>query len=304
MEKVSVIMPTYGKPEFLDQSIRSVQNQTYSEWELIVVDDNNPETEERRQTEKLMRKYEVDKRIRYIKHEHNMNGSAARNTGIAAAMGGYIAFLDSDDEYAAKRLERCVRALSECSNPKYKGAYTGCEIVQNGKIIRRRTEIQSGNFIKQTLAAGFPLSSGSNLFMRADVVRELKGFDTSFRRHQDYEFLVRYFRKYSLLAIPEILLIKNEIGVNRQNTELFYKTKIQYLNKYKDDIMKLKKSEQTYIYAEHYLGLQSTAFCEHKIKQCFYFTGKAFVNRPFYTILRTCKLAARTVLGRNGKINA
>ena len=103
MEKVSVIMPTYGKPELLGRSIRSVQNQTYPEWELIIVDDNNPETEGRKQTETLMEQYAADKRIRYIKHEHNMNGSAARNTGIAAATGDYIAFLDSDDEYAPER---------------------------------------------------------------------------------------------------------------------------------------------------------------------------------------------------------
>lgn len=304
MEKVSVIMPTYGKPELLSRSIRSVQNQTYPEWELIIVDDNNPETEGRKQTETLMAQYAADKRIRYIKHEHNMNGSAARNTGIAAATGDYIAFLDSDDEYAPERLERCVKALSECSDPKYAGVYTGCEITQDGKTIRRRTEIKSGNFIAQTLAAGFPLSSGSNLFMRADVVRELNGFDTSFRRHQDYEFLVRYFRKYSLIAIPDILLVKNEIGANRQKTEVFYKTKVQYLEKYKDDIAKLSKSEQAYIYAEHYLNLQSTAFNEHKYNRFFQFTGKAFAKRPGYTVLRTGKLFARTILGRSGKVNA
>lgn len=71
MEKVSVIMPTYGKPELLGRSIRSVQNQTYPEWELIIVDDNNPETEGRKQTETLMEQYVADKRIRYIKHTFN-----------------------------------------------------------------------------------------------------------------------------------------------------------------------------------------------------------------------------------------
>lgn len=304
MEKVSVIMPTYGKPKLLSKSIKSVQNQTYSEWELIIVDDNNPNTEDRKQTEIVVSQFQKDKRIRYIKHEYNKNGSAARNTGIAVASGAYISFLDSDDEYVSERLERCVKALSECSDPNYLGVYTGCKITQDGKTIRRRTEIKSGNFIVETLAAGFPLSSGSNLFMRAEVVRELKGFDTSFFRHQDYEFLVRYFRKYSLIAIPDILLIKNEIGANRQNTELFYKTKIQYLEKYKDDITKLSKSEQTYIYAEHFLSLQSTAFNEFRVSCFVQFTIKAFMKRPCYTILRTGKLFARTILRRSGKVNS
>lgn len=303
MERVSVILPTYGEPKLLRKSINSVQNQTYPEWELIIVDDNNPNSKERKLTEMLMSQYKSDKKIQYIKHEHNKNGSAARNTGIAAANGDYIAFLDSDDEYAPERLERCVKALAECKNLKYAGVYTGCEIKHNGKTIRRRTNIKSGCFITQTLAAGFPLSSGSNLFMRADVVRELNGFDISFRRHQDYEFLVRYFRKYSLIAIPEVLLVKNEVGDNRQKTEVFYKTKMQYLEKYKDDIAKLNKPERKYIYSEHYLTLQSTAFTERNLSQFLLLTRKAFVNRPGYTVLRTCKLLVRTVLRRNGKVN-
>ena len=115
--------------------------------------------------------------------------------------------------------------------------------------------------------------------------------------------MVRYFRKYSLIAIPDILLVKNEIGANRQKTEVFYKTKVQYLEKYKADIAKLSKAEQAYIYAEHYLNLQSTAFNEHKYNRFFQFTGKAFVKRPGYTVLRTGKLFARTILGRSGNIN-
>ena len=298
MERVSVIMPTYGEPKMLSKSINSVQNQTYPEWELIIVDDNNPNTKERKQTEMIMRQFESDKQIRYIKHEHNKNGSAARNTGIAAANGAYIAFLDSDDEYAPKRLERCVKALVECKDSKYAGVYTGCEIKHDGKMIRRRTEIKSGNFITQTLAAGFPLSSGSNLFMRADVVRELNGFDVSFRRHQDYEFLVRFFRKYCLIAIPEVLLIKNESGTNRQNLELFYNTKRQYLKKYSSDIERLSKSEKNYIYTEHYLNLQSTAFNERKTIEFIRFTFKSLIRKPFYTIIRTSKLFAKRILKR------
>jgi len=303
MEKVSIIMPTYGSHGCLDKSIQSVMNQTYTDWELIIVDDNNPDTEARKETEQLVKMYQEDERIRYIQHNHNRNGSAARNTGISCAVGSYIAFLDSDDEYMPRRLIRCVESLSECTDPTFAGVYTGCEITQNGKIIRRRTNIKSGNFITEALAAGFPLSSGSNLFIRSDVVRELDGFDTSFRRHQDYEFLVRFFRKYSLIAIPDILLVKNEIGINRQNTEMFYKTKRNYLEKYEKDIKKLSNKDQKYIYVEHYLSLQSTAFNQHKVGQFCKFTFCAFKKRSTYTVIRTAKLFVRTILGKHGKVN-
>ena len=96
----SVIMPVYNAEKYLDESILSVLNQTYKNWELIVVDDNDPETEERKQTEKMLSDFaSKDSRIHYVRHPRNLNGAAARSTGIRQAQGEYIAFLDSDDEY-------------------------------------------------------------------------------------------------------------------------------------------------------------------------------------------------------------
>ena len=95
---VSVIIPTYKRPDYLDRAIDSVLNQTYNNIEIIVVDDNNPNTEGRERTEKIMRRYENNPHVIYIKHEYNKNGSAARNTGFKASHGVYLAFLDDDDQ--------------------------------------------------------------------------------------------------------------------------------------------------------------------------------------------------------------
>ena len=100
MIKVSVIIPTYGVPKYLDESIKSVLQQTLQDIELIVVDDNNPDTEARQKTEALMLKFlQSDSRVQYIKHEHNKNGAVARNTGLSVIQGEYVSFLDSDDIY-------------------------------------------------------------------------------------------------------------------------------------------------------------------------------------------------------------
>ena len=124
--KITVIVPTYGEPKFLDKAIQSVQNQTYEDWEMIIVDDNNPDTEARIATESIVMEYlKNDERIHYIKHPQNRNGAAARNTGIAQAKGEYIAFLDSDDEYLPRRLEECCRVLDQCDSS-VAGVYTGC----------------------------------------------------------------------------------------------------------------------------------------------------------------------------------
>ena len=89
---ISIIIPTYGRPTTLKRSIDSVLSQTYSKIEIIVVDDNNPDTESRKETEEVMSTFS-DSRIKYLKHEHNKNGSAARNTGIRKASGKYIGIL-------------------------------------------------------------------------------------------------------------------------------------------------------------------------------------------------------------------
>ena len=256
MVKVSVIIPTYGMPVFLEKSIDSVINQSMKDLELIIVDDNNPNTEERNVTEKIVNNYlKKDTRISYIKHEFNKNGSAARNTGIKVAKGKYISFLDSDDEYGKDRLELCVNCIENCDDPKFAGVYTGCEFRKEGKTYLQYKNVKGGNFLIETLASTFMFCTGSNIFMKADVIRKLGGFDDSFFRHQDYEFLVRYFEKFSLLAIPEMLVIKNNENFNLPNPEKIEAVKKQYLGKYKDIIEMQSSENQKFIYSSQLISL-------------------------------------------------
>ena len=95
--KVSVIIPTFKRPGELGRAINSVLAQTYSNIEVVVVDDNNDGDEFRKETELFMKRFESNDRVKYIKHTKNQNGSAARNTGIANSDGEFIAFLDDDD---------------------------------------------------------------------------------------------------------------------------------------------------------------------------------------------------------------
>ena len=101
--EVSVVVTTYKRPDKLGRAIKSVLSQTLKKWELIVVDDNSADTPFRKETESFMEPYLSDSRIRYIKHEKNAGAPAARNTGIKAAKGSYIAFLDDDDFLLKKK---------------------------------------------------------------------------------------------------------------------------------------------------------------------------------------------------------
>ena len=264
MSMVSVIIPTYGMPQFLRKSIESVANQTYTDWELIIVDDNNPGTEARLATEKLIKSIaENDNRIRYIKHPHNKNGAAARNTGLAVARGKYISFLDSDDEYMPERLAKCVKEL-DSKKEDVAGVYTGCEFRRGGKTYNRFTSVKSGNFLVETLACRFMFCTGSNIFMRKSVIDKVNGFDESFLRHQDYEFLVRIFKNYSLTAIPEILVIKNNENFNLPDIDKMEAIKQQYLDKFSSIIQNLSQRERKYVYYANYISLAEQSLTQHK----------------------------------------
>lgn len=101
-ELVSIITPVYKCEEYVEETIKSVQNQTYGTWELILVDDCSPD-----KSAEIIKKYTAqDKRIRYIKLETNCGAAIARNEGLAAATGRYIAYLDADDIWLSNKLER------------------------------------------------------------------------------------------------------------------------------------------------------------------------------------------------------
>lgn len=266
---VTVIIPTYGTPTYLKKSIESVINQTFGNWELIIVDDNNPNTEERKQTERIIYTYQ-DNRIKYIRHPHNKNGAAARNTALRQAKGKYISFLDSDDEYMPKRLEECVKNIEEAGD-EVAGVYTGCEFRSGGKPYLRYSKVKSGNFKVDTLACRFMFCTGSNIFVRKSVMDELNGFDENFLRHQDYEFLVRLFEKYSLNAISEILVVKNNENINLPNIDKLIAVKKQYLEKFREQIGRLSKDEQSYVFSANYISL-----AEHCLRQHDFIRGNSF----------------------------
>lgn len=116
---VSIIMPSYNTASYIAESIRSVLNQTYSEWELIIVDDCSSDN-----TDEVVNLYLSDGRIQYFKNEKNSGAAVSRNKALQKAKGKWIAFLDSDDLWMPEKLEKQVTFMEKNG---YQFSYTNYE---------------------------------------------------------------------------------------------------------------------------------------------------------------------------------
>ncbi|WP_157663861.1 glycosyltransferase family 2 protein [Sutcliffiella horikoshii] len=263
-KKVSIIIPSYKRADMLKKTIESALKQTYQNTEIIVVDDNSPNSEDRISTEKVMNLYLKIKKIKYIKHSKNKNGSAARNTGIKHSTGDYISFLDNDDEFLPDKIELQVKKLEELPN-EYGICYTKFIRRKSGKLIDRGVENREGNLTREILMGTFYISSGSNMLLKRDVVLKIKGFNEKFQRRQDLEFLIRASKITKIAHVNKVCLIINKD--DRQNTFKniwdLENNKRQYLETFSDFIKELPLKDQEDIILSQSL-LSSRYFIERK----------------------------------------
>lgn len=235
---ISIITPSYKTKGGLRKSIESVLNQTYSNYELIIVDDNNPDTEERHFTEELMSLYQNNSRIVYIKHEQNRNGAAARNTGFRASRGEYIAYLDDDDEFMPEKLEKEVLFLEQ--NNEYDAVY--CRLLINGTV--NKMIPFEGNCLVEILSDMTRMQT-STLMFRRHAIETIGGFDESFRRHQDYELLVKFFSYgFKIGFINEPLAIYTTTGQNFVKGKKLEDLKEQFLMKFEPVLNQLETQKK------------------------------------------------------------
>lgn len=265
---VSVIIITYKRTNYIARAINSVLNQTYKDFEIIVVDDNDPNTIYRNDLEKIMSKYLDNPKIKYIQHECNKNGSAARNTGILASKGDYIAFLDDDDYFLPNRLKDLVDILD--NNQNYNGVYSSVIVENNQKIIGLIEAKKSGNLKEELLLDSFSFGTGSNMFFRAEAVKELGGFNTTFKRHQDIEFMIRFFKKNLILALytPSVIKVQDD-RANEPSVEQYIDIKKHYITVFKDDIQALDSNKRELFYKVKFQQILEMAIRKRKYKNFF-----------------------------------
>lgn len=196
--KVSVVIPVFNRPEPVRRAIRSVLNQTYPDFEVIVVDDASTDT-----TPAVVASF-TDPRVSLIRHDRNRGGSAARNTGIRAASAPYIGFLDSDDEWMPHNLERQLAVFEE--GPDRVGlVYAGAERVYEDGVVSRDLPRRERD-LTRTLLLENVIGETSVGMVRRRVFDETGGFDESLPSCQDLDLWLRISERFDCVAVPEILV--------------------------------------------------------------------------------------------------
>jgi glycosyltransferase involved in cell wall biosynthesis len=194
---VSVIIPTFNRAWILLEAIESVLSQTFENYELIVVDDGSTDN-----TRLLLK---ACKDIRVVSQE-NKGVSAARNRGIEAATGDYLAFLDSDDLWLPEKLDLQMAFFK--THPKAMICQTQETWIRNGKRInpKKRHRKASGMFFDRSLA--LCLVSPSAVIIKKELLEDVGQFDEDLPACEDYDLWLRIGARYPMFLVDEALVIK------------------------------------------------------------------------------------------------
>jgi glycosyltransferase involved in cell wall biosynthesis len=195
---LTVIIPTFNRADYLMESISSVLSQTFTDFELIVVDDGSTD-----HTGEVISEFPE---IQYVACAVNSGVSHARNLGIGLARGRYICFLDSDDLWVKNKLETQIRWME---------SHTDCQVCYTDEIwIRKGVRVNPMNKHRKYSGDIFPHSlplcivSASSVLMRSSLFDEVGSFDEDMPVCEDYDLWLRISLKYPVHFIEEKLIVK------------------------------------------------------------------------------------------------
>ncbi len=200
--RVSVVIPTYDRSEYLPEAVESVVEQTYDGIELFIVDDGSPEP-----VSEALPDCGLDRldSVTFIRHNENRGANVARNTGIRAATGEYVAFLDDDDRWHESKISRQVETF-ESSAPEVGVVYTGKRTDSPGGTMV--TEPTAEGDVVEALLRGTNFGQFSSVMVAADAIDAAGLPDERFPAWQDREWFFRLAKHCQFKPVQETLTFR------------------------------------------------------------------------------------------------
>jgi len=245
---VSIILPTYNRCHTIPRAINSVLNQTYTNWELIIVDDGSTDG-----TKNLLRELIHDKRIKYH-YKKNKGPSSARNFGVSISKGTYICFLDSDDEFVANKLIKHIFEMKKFNAP---ASISNVRVYYpHGKKIRvynkKRFLVSYQNLIDSKIG------SLMNIVIKKGIIKNLK-LDPTLSIAEDLDLILRILESnQSILFINETLLnVYKDTNNKRLSSDYDRKIKnyLFLISKFQNNPYRLSNEHRDLFLKKFYLEL-------------------------------------------------
>lgn len=199
MPLISVIIPVYNAERTIQETVKSVLKQSFSDFELIAINDGSTDS-----TLDILSQI-TDQRIKVYSYP-NAGPNHSRNRGLSHASGKYVSFIDADDLWTADKLEAQLRAIEQ--NPEAAVAYswTNC-IDESGNFLRRGGYFSwSGDVYARLLLNDF-IESGSNPLILKQAITEVGNFDESMPAAQDWDMWLRLAERYHFVVVPSIQIL-------------------------------------------------------------------------------------------------
>lgn len=219
---ISIILPTYNRAELISETIQSILNQTYIDFELIVVSDGF-----QNKTKQVVESFK-DIRLKYYEIQHSGRPSVPRNFGIKQAKGQYLAFCDDDDIWMPEKLELQLAKIVE--DDRIGLVYAKC-LLKEGSRERIIPKKSKEGFIFKELFLSFCPIATSTVLIRHKVIEDVGLFDEDIKLKvvEDYDFWLRIAKKYKIVYVKKVLIVHREGQDSISNSGILLKWKRQYL---------------------------------------------------------------------------
>jgi glycosyltransferase involved in cell wall biosynthesis len=273
--KVSVVIPVFNRSVTILRTIESVLSQTYPNVEAIVVDDGSTDS-----TRALVEGLSHPK-IRLIAHQRNQGAAASRNTGMRAAEGEYLAFLDSDDEWLPDKLSVQI-ALLESLSPEWGMSCSAFYLVAAGSQHMTIGHAPADLFMH--LLSTCDLGPGSTLVVKRGCIDKVGGFDEEFERLEDWDWLLRLAKYYRLAYVRRPLARIYKYGV--PPADATQRSTLRFLSKHETDLRACSPFQRRRILSRHFLRLAHFYYLERKSSQGNRYLVKALLANPLQNPLR------------------
>ena len=270
---VSVILPVYNRAETLARCVESVRAQTFTDWELVAIDDASSDA-----SVSALEGF-ADPRIRVLRHERNRGPGAARNTALRAARGEFVALIDSDDEWLPRKLEMQM-AMIEAGGCDL----CGCEywLVEDGR--ETRVALPEPASWADSLHTECRLGNGTTLLVRQRVVQEVGLLDEGLRTYEDWDWVLRMALRHRYQVVRQPLARIHAAPL--RSSQAFAAGAERFLAKHDAEFARPGRAHRRRVRSGHFGNVAANAFATREFGLGCRYLWKSFAEAPLAHPLR------------------